>query len=71
MSGCKWPWIGVRQNKNVSDGSPISINPPFQNRMKSKIAMRLLYCNFGGLGLGKWCDSSCDNTYNSICEPTL
>ena len=43
VSGFDWPWIGVRQNKYVSDGSPITINPR-GNRGYRKIDKCLLYC---------------------------
>ena len=67
VSGFYHPWIGVRQNKYVSDGSPILIDPPWLGSYR-KIDQCLLYCHSP---TGKWCDYSCSQRYNSICEPTL
>ena len=70
VSGFSTPWIGVRQNKYVSDGSPITINPPWYHRYR-KIDMCFLYCDFRDQYLGKWCDYPCSSRDTSICEPTL
>ena len=67
VSGFDWPWIGVRQNKYVSDGSPILINPPWRGSNR-KIDQCLLY---GDHTWGKWVDYPCNYTWDSICEPTL
>ena len=66
----QWPWIGVRQNKYVSDGSPILITPPWYGSYR-KIDQCLVYCGYRDQDLGKWCDYPCNYGYESICEPTL
>ena len=75
LSGFYHSWIGVRQNKYVSDGSPILINPPRYSRNGHlgyrKIDQCLLYRDDSDPHLGKWCDYSCSRSMNSICEPTL
>jgi len=71
LSGFYHPWIGVRHNKYVSDGSPILINPPWYGSFR-KIDQCLLYGDYGHQGLGKWYDYAfCSRSFNSICEPTL
>jgi len=64
------PWIGVRQNKYVSDGSPITINPPWRGSYR-KIDRCLMYCDISDQNFGKWCDWSCSDRLYSICEPTV
>ena len=70
FSGFYYSWIGVRQNKYVSDGSPILITPPWYSSYR-KIDQCLAYCNYGDQYWGKWCDYSCNYKYYSICEPTM
>ena len=70
MSGFYNPWIGVRQNKYVSDGSPILIDPPWFSSYR-KINQCILYCSPSDQNFGKWCDYSCSNNFHSICEPTM
>ena len=67
VSGFNHPWIGVRGNKYASDGSRITISPPWLSSYR-KIDKCLLYCN-NATYKGQWCDHSCSDTYESICEP--
>ena len=72
VSGFSHPWIGVRGNKYASDGSTITISPPWHTTSGySKIDKCLLYCNTGASYMGKWCDWSCSDRYDSICEPAM
>ena len=67
VSGFINPWIGVRGNKYASDGSTITISPPWYSGY-TKIDKCLLYCS---CCTGKWCDYSCSQGFQSICEPAL
>ena len=61
-------WIGVKANAYASDGSQISISPPWHDGY-SKIDQCLLYCNSNHHQyLGLWCDYSCTGTWKSVCE---
>ena len=58
-------WIGVKSNRYASDGSQISISPPWHGST-TKIDRCLLYCTGGATG--EWCDNDCTSTHNSVCE---
>jgi len=60
-------WIGVKANKYASDGSQISISPPWYSSYR-KIDQCLLYCAWGGQSYGQWCDLACTRSYSSVCE---
>ena len=61
-------WIGVQANKYASDGSQISISPPWRNSY-TKIDHCLVYGHSGDEYLGQWHDFTCTNQYSSVCEP--
>ena len=65
-----WFWIGVKANKYASDGSQISISPPWNPFFRSygKVKECLLYCDYVQYRQGQWCDYSCTNKYSSVCE---
>ena len=68
-------WIGVKENKYLSDGAQVATSPPWKGESwyesNRKIDKCLIYGYNDRANFGKWYDFGCTNTYASVCEPNL